>query len=256
MQAFVARIDSQLLGGELSTNDVAELVESLHNALEEVRTLHETICLQSDHLAAALATAHAERERYRYLFEHAPDAYLVSDLHGLIREANPQASTLLNTPLEFLIGVPLANFVNSEQRPMFRREFARLGSVERVEEWRVTLQPHNMPPIQASLSVSTVPEPSGRHTVLRWLLRDITERTAVATLWRAGRNRQQAICTVAKTPAGLEFSVQTDGSPGLREVFATWEEVLRRAHTVRATMKVEGWQEVAAMPPSRRSEGR
>jgi PAS domain S-box-containing protein len=246
-RTFVQRLHSTLESSPLGLSEVEELVEHLNNALEEVQTLYETVCEQSESLAAAVASAHAERERYRYLFDHAPEAYIVTDVHGVIREANTQAAVLLNTPTEFLVDVPFASFVQAEQRPVFRRDFLRIGSVERIEEWRVALQPHNMPLIQASLTVTTVPDPTGRLTVLRWMIRDATERTSVATLWRAARGRQHAVCTVAKTERGLEVVIQTEGVVQIRELFTSWEEVLRRAATLRATMKSDGWQDMAVV---------
>jgi PAS domain S-box-containing protein len=238
---FVARIDDRLTSDALSRDDVLELSEHLHNALEEVQTLYEAVCQQADHLASALSSAHAERERYRHLFEHAPHAYIVTDVHGVIREANPLASSLLNTPPEFLVGVPLASFVEQTDRPTFRRDFTRLTGLERVEEWQVSMRPHNAPAFQASLSVSVVPDHSGRVSVLRWMIRDITDRAQVATLWRMKFGRMHAQCSVAKTAAGLEVIVEKDGAPAQREVFPSWPEVMRQSTILRAALKTEGW---------------
>jgi PAS domain S-box-containing protein len=252
LRAFAARLDARLADADLSRSEITELLEHLHGALEEVHALYETVSEQSETLAAAMAASHAERERYKYLFDHAPDAYVVSDFHGVIREANAQASRLLNTALEFLVGLPFASFVHADHRPVFRRELARMGVVERLDEWRVVLQPHAMPPIQASLTVSAVPDPTGRSTALRWLIRDVTERTGVATLWRMTRGRQHATCTVAKTEGGLELSVETSGGGiATRELFPDWDEVLPRSQALRTGMKSEGWTVVGSEPPRR-----
>jgi PAS domain S-box-containing protein len=251
---FLADIRSRLQTTALAPLEVEQLVERLQNAVENVQMLYEAVCEQSESLVSATASVYAERERYRDLFERAHDAYLVTDVHGVIREANPQAAALLNTPAEFLIGVPLASFVVTDQRPTFRREFMRLGSVQRVEEWRVALQPHNMPSMQASLAVNTIPDAMARATLLRWSIRDTTERANVATLWRLARGRQQAVCTIAKTDRGLEIGVQSEGATQIRELFSGWDEVLPRAQALRVTMKADGWQDVSsALRPAAQS---
>lgn len=50
---------------------------------------------QHDELAAAAAYLDEERAKYVALFDEAPDAYVVTDASGVIREANAAAGTLL-----------------------------------------------------------------------------------------------------------------------------------------------------------------
>src|SRR5262245_32154856 len=51
------------------------------------------------------------RLRYQELFYSSPEAYLETDVHGLIREANHAAAALLQVRREFLVDKPLASFV-------------------------------------------------------------------------------------------------------------------------------------------------
>ncbi|HBY80229.1 MAG TPA: PAS domain-containing sensor histidine kinase, partial [Cyanobacteria bacterium UBA11148] len=48
----------------------------------------EEVRLQNEELIVARQAIEAERQRYRELFEFAPDGYLVTDIYGLIQEAN------------------------------------------------------------------------------------------------------------------------------------------------------------------------
>jgi PAS domain-containing protein len=67
---------------------IAEAAEALAVALEELRAANEELQQQNEDLAAA-------NRRYQELFSLAPDAYLVTDVHGTIQEVNGAASHLL-----------------------------------------------------------------------------------------------------------------------------------------------------------------
>src|SRR5438874_6591297 len=62
--------------------------EELSTAFEELSAAESELRSQADALAETRAEVDAERQRYRDLFEFAPDGYLVTDLAGVIREAN------------------------------------------------------------------------------------------------------------------------------------------------------------------------
>src|SRR5204863_1681766 len=77
-------------------------------------------------LTAAREALETERQRYQELFEFAPDAYLVTDTVGAIREANRGAAELLGIPSGLLLGKSLALFVAAEARSTFRSQLNRL----------------------------------------------------------------------------------------------------------------------------------
>lgn len=106
---------------ELLTNSM----EELYTALEELQVAGEELNQQNEALAAAHQAVEVERQRYQDLFEFAPDAYLVTDMNGAIREANHAAATLLNSSRQSLIGKPLVVFVDQEGRRAFRFELIR-----------------------------------------------------------------------------------------------------------------------------------
>src|SRR5215471_7036194 len=99
-----------------------ESLEELQTAVEELRAADEHLRAQTDELLVARSELAAERERYRDLFESAPDAYLVSDDHGMIEAANVAAGHLLNVGPDFLIGKPLVDFTPLGRRQDFRAD--------------------------------------------------------------------------------------------------------------------------------------
>lgn len=151
------------------------LVE-LETALEELYVAEEEMRVQNDQLAIANIQIQAENRRYHDLFEFAPDGYLVTDSAGLIREINYAAAKLLNASQTALIGKPLANYVQLEQRQTFRTWLNQLHYSDRLTEWEVRICPRHALTIDAALTVSISRDHQGRPTSLRWLMRDITLR--------------------------------------------------------------------------------
>src|SRR5262245_2768552 len=89
-------------------------------ALEELSVAYEELLQQHDELLTTQRARDAERWRYQELFESAPDGYLVTDAHGIIREANHAAATLLHVPQSFLLDKPLSIFVAQADRKTLR----------------------------------------------------------------------------------------------------------------------------------------
>src|SRR5215208_2735718 len=91
---------NRLAEGEAAPHDEA-VIEELHTALEELRVADEELRQQNEELSAAHFQVEIERQRYQDLFQLAPDAYLVTDLMGIITEANHSASRLLRVEPQF-----------------------------------------------------------------------------------------------------------------------------------------------------------
>ncbi len=153
-----------------------EALEELGASLEELQVSQELLHLQNQELLEAHAALEIERQRYRELFEFAPDGYLISDIEGNIQEANHAASVLLNVPQQQLMGQSLTVFVPARLRPTFCDELSRLHRLGRLQEWITQLQPYRASPFDAALTVTTVSDPNGEIAGLRWLLRDISQR--------------------------------------------------------------------------------
>jgi PAS domain S-box-containing protein len=120
-------------------------------------------------------------ERYRDLFERAPEGLLAIDFHGNISDVNRVASSLLGSQPANLIGRSLALFVSRPQRRAFRSRLARLGAgkVDEIQEWQVQFQARGREPIETALAISPAgSSPAGPRRLL-CAVRDITRRKGI-----------------------------------------------------------------------------
>ncbi|MBW4683859.1 MAG: response regulator [Komarekiella atlantica HA4396-MV6] len=153
-----------------SQQDVmTEAFEELHIALEELRVAEEQ-------LKATRAAAKEEHQRYQELFNFAPDGYLVTDIHGIILEANRAVSLLLNVSQRFLIRKPLLSYIAQSDHQAFFNFLTQLQHLDRREEWEICLQPRKQVCFDAALTVVTVRNNQREPVALRWLMRDISDR--------------------------------------------------------------------------------
>jgi diguanylate cyclase (GGDEF)-like protein/PAS domain S-box-containing protein len=65
-------------------------------------------------------------QRFRALFQHAPDVVAVLDSDGNAIYASPSATTLLGTPDRLLVGRSVFDFIHSEDRPRMQTQFGFL----------------------------------------------------------------------------------------------------------------------------------
>jgi PAS domain S-box-containing protein len=158
----------------------SETVEDLKVALEELRVAEEELRQQNEELSATHLELDLERQRYQELFEFAPDAYLVTDPSGIVRQANRFASRLLRVPPEFLAGKALAAYIATEDRSSFRALLSEVGTGTGSHMAAFKLQPREGPQVDAELTYSASPRREGEPSGIRWLMRDITEREQMA----------------------------------------------------------------------------
>jgi PAS domain S-box-containing protein len=142
-------------------------VEELTTALEELHTMHEELTQSQQ---AALMT----QQRYQELFEWVGEAYLVTDLQGLIVEANQIAAYLFHLDRPQLLGLALAVCIAWEERRAFRNQLACLQHGMEVREWIICVQPPHHPAMQVACHVAPVRDNDERLVGLRWRLRDLT----------------------------------------------------------------------------------
>lgn len=118
-------------------------------------------------------------QRYRALFNLAPDAYIATDLEGRIEAANDAAAALLERGAPRLIGTALADFVDPADRPAFSERLAemRRGARERVSDWTLMLCPATGRRVSVNATVSSTRDdgaPDAR--TVRWQLRNDPQR--------------------------------------------------------------------------------
>ena len=149
--------------------------QELLTTLEELRVAQEELSEQNDNLIAAHFEVEEERRRYQQLFLFAPDAYLLTDLAGIVREANRSAARLFGVEPRYMSGKAVVSFVAMEDRPRIRAELGRWQSEPTPQSLDVRLKPRYGPPFDASITLS-VARGGARDTAVgfRWLIRDIS----------------------------------------------------------------------------------
>jgi PAS domain S-box-containing protein len=162
-----------------------ETMEELRTALEELRMADQELRQQNEELAAAQLQLEIERQRYLDLFELAPDAYISTDVLGVITEANQSASRLLRIPHRTLPGRPLAPYVSIDDRPRFRALLSQRDPGLGSTTLRFKVQPRHGEPLEAEFTYSTAHDFRGNAVGFRWIIRDITEQQRLAGHVRA-----------------------------------------------------------------------
>jgi PAS domain S-box-containing protein len=157
----------ELLQKKLETDDERE-AQALRVSLEELDVLWEELRGQSEHLAR-------ERQRYIDFFQCAPDAYLVTDGNGGIREANSAAGELLQTSSDYLVGKPIAGFIAPEHRRVFRAHLMGLGlGARRPASWTSAVRARDGASTEVSVAVQGMGPGSESPGGFCWLLRPLT----------------------------------------------------------------------------------
>ncbi len=151
----------------------SEAVEALLVAVEGLRVAEEELRQQNEKLTVTHLSVEEERQRYQQLFHYAPDAYLLTDLYGIVREANRSAARLLGVEPRFMPGKALVSFVAIEDRPRIRAELSRWLSEPTPKSLEARLQPLGGAAFDASVTLS-VARGGPRDTAIgfRWLIRD------------------------------------------------------------------------------------
>jgi PAS domain S-box-containing protein len=163
----------------------SETVEDLKVALEELRVAEEELRQQNEELSATHLELDLGRRNYQELFEFAPAAYLVTDPSGIVRQANRSASKLLRVPPAFLGGKALAAYIATDDRPRFRSLLSKLGTGSGSQTAVFKLQPRDGAQLDAELTYSVSRTRHEEPPVVRWLVRDVTEREQMARQIRA-----------------------------------------------------------------------
>jgi PAS domain S-box-containing protein len=147
-----------------------------HDMQRELAELRNTI----DDLRQALES---ERRCYHEVFELSPNAYLVTDLDGVIIEANRVAAALLSVRREFLVNKSLLLFMSEVERTALEAHVAAWRDTDRARPERrlpiirgqLQLHVYKGASFPADFTISPARDGAGQIIGLRWILRDLTE---------------------------------------------------------------------------------
>ena len=120
----------------------------------------------------------AARQRYASLFEDSIDTILITDLDGLITDANNRAETLLGLPRTELLGLDISSLhvLDKEFIPTDLSELS-LGETVSYDSQVKNEQDEDLP-VEVHVKRIDIAAVS----FLQWILRDITERLELAKL--------------------------------------------------------------------------
>lgn len=149
--------------------------ELLSTVLEELAVVLEEVEQQYEEVLTTRQTLENQRQRYQELFDFAPDGYLVTDVNGVIQEANHSAASLFGLLQAFLVNKPLAILVADADRRAFRTYFSLLQTRPQQRNWDFRFKSHQGSVFPAVITTSAIRTAQGRLTGWRWLVRDITE---------------------------------------------------------------------------------
>src|SRR5215831_20427059 len=176
-----------------------QTLQELSNTVEELWVATEQLRQQNDQLVATRTLLEQERRHYQELFEFAPDGYLVTDMLGVIREANNNAANLVHMRRDFLIGKPIIVCVSASEHIGFRRLLARLQREEFVSNFETKIQLRDGSSFPIALTVSRVTGARGHDQSqggLRWILRDITQRKTAQEEVKTQLRRNSILCDI------------------------------------------------------------
>src|SRR5579871_6498437 len=138
---------------------VEEAFAELQTLMEELQVAEENLRQQNEELLAAAQCLDAERRRYEDLFEFAPDGYLVTDVRGVIQEANRAAVALLGRAEPDLIGQALTALMPQALPAEWDARLEELRNFpvsDSAHTWETQLSVHEKPPVDVSLTVSAI----------------------------------------------------------------------------------------------------
>ncbi|HEY3113502.1 MAG TPA: ATP-binding protein [Gemmatimonadaceae bacterium] len=150
--------------------------DQLLAAFEQLTVAEEELRAQQETLLETHNLLEIQRNRYRTLFDFAPDPYLVTDSLGIIEEANTVASELFGSPDQLLVGKPLVGLVDPRSRQEFRTHLSALGDGMHLDKWMFEIRVHDGRFITVEATVSALETRSDGKSSLCWLLRDISAR--------------------------------------------------------------------------------
>ncbi|MCB0166929.1 MAG: PAS domain S-box protein, partial [Anaerolineae bacterium] len=140
--------------------------------LDNLRSLLQKMHKGEETRLAYHASAEAEYRYYQQLFEFAPDGYLVTDVAGIVKDANRAAETLLNQSLDFLKDKFIDSFVSKEVRPSFHDYLHYLedSRVTAYDDWQTIIEPPGLPAFPATIAATRLTDKHRRVIGFGWLI--------------------------------------------------------------------------------------
>ncbi len=197
-------------------------LKSLRGALEELAVAVAEVLQENEALEAGRETLEAERNSYRDLFQFVADGYLVTDRNGIIEQSNHTMATLLRIDPKYIVGKPLAVFVDKEYLRDFYRFLSGLAQGHFPQFCNLRLRRRGGTTFPAMLTVAEHWPASGPRGLL-WLVRDMTEyeRHLAQRLIAAQEEERRRIAHELHDEAGQALAVLSLGLGALQRQLTT-----------------------------------
>ena len=115
------------------------------------------------------------------LADFLPDALLLTDIEGRIREANAATSALIGYARNYALGKPVTALLHPSAVAVMRMRIEQAAASDRLHEFETLLRPARAgTPRDAHVWLAPLRDADGTLVGLRWLLRDVTEQKATA----------------------------------------------------------------------------
>jgi PAS domain S-box-containing protein len=223
--------------------------QELERTHEELAVADQELRQQNDELVNMRQALEAERRRFQELFDLAPDAYLVTDLQGVVHRANQAAVSLLDASQACLVGTPLERYVTEDELAAMLGHLAQLqaGPVGLARRWEMRLQSSAGRVFDAAVTASLFRPGTQEGANLGWLIRDVSERKEAeralhAALAEAEEGRRTLDALMEYLPEGITISLGQDMK--LTRVSRHGQEILGAPHAGKSIAEVLAQWEV------------
>ena len=153
-----------------STRLLAECVRELKSTFDFLEAAGERLRGADTALKKSQSEIQYGQERFRALTNLLPDAFVATDLAGIIVEANAAAGRLLNLSQRALAGRPLHRFLNGE-RIEFLNFVKDLPEADGPVERELRLRPRERHFVHVLARVGIVRDAQGHAECLHWIFR-------------------------------------------------------------------------------------
>src|SRR3954468_7707644 len=142
--------------------------KKIQMALEELEVMWDELQGRAEMLTR-------ENERYAEFFDYAPDAYIITDAGGNVREVNHAAEELLGAKKDAMVGTPLGEFIAAGHRVKYLSTFVGLfaNPQESATTWESAVRGADGKEKAVSLSVRGLPLKRSGVRGLCWLIRPL-----------------------------------------------------------------------------------
>jgi PAS domain S-box-containing protein len=200
LQSYATFLAARLAALRTRTDPaVLPLVAELATAVEQLEVADAALRAQRNGCAAATAALATVQQELQTICDFLPDAYLVTDTAGVVREANPATSALVGYARTYVLGKPLHILLDASDADAVRDVMDLLGQARDgcVQSRLLRFRPHRSgAPRQVEVRAAARQDAAGTVTGYRWLLRDVTgERATAAALADLQATQAQALRT-------------------------------------------------------------